>query len=97
MDVMDNKTGVSVSMSHVAARQEVRDLLKTLNIPFINKCLFEREHGDTEPHVAPKPATSQVASATLRLRRLLASFCDVCPSRPWYLISGAFAFWVALG
>lgn len=37
LDVMDSDTGLKVSMSHVAARQEVRDLLKILEIDLINE------------------------------------------------------------
>jgi len=37
LDVIDESTSVSVSMSHVAARQEVRDLLKMLKIPMIDE------------------------------------------------------------
>jgi chromosome partitioning protein len=36
LDVLENATG-SLSLSHVAARQEVRDLLKTLRIPAIDE------------------------------------------------------------
>lgn len=36
LDVMEKGAGVSLSMSHVAARQEVRELLKVLNIPKLN-------------------------------------------------------------
>ena len=36
LDVMDSDTGMKVSMSHVAARQEVRDLLKILQISTID-------------------------------------------------------------
>lgn len=41
LDVMEENTSVNVSMSHVAARQEVRDLLKALNIPLLNQRLQE--------------------------------------------------------
>lgn len=37
LDVMDNGTNSSISLSHIAARQEVRDLLKTLRIPAIDE------------------------------------------------------------
>jgi|GEM_PF-177267 len=36
LDIMDAGGSASLSMSHIAARQEVRDLLKTLQIPLIN-------------------------------------------------------------
>lgn len=41
LDIMDVSNKVSVSMSHITARQEVRDLLKTLNIPKINERINE--------------------------------------------------------
>ncbi len=41
LDVMDVADSVSVSLSHVAARQEVRDLLKVLNIPKIDARIDE--------------------------------------------------------
>lgn len=41
LDVMDVAESVSVSLSHVAARQEVRDLLKVLNIPKIDARIDE--------------------------------------------------------
>ncbi len=37
LDVMDNGSNTSISLSHIAARQEVRDLLKTLRIPAIDE------------------------------------------------------------
>lgn len=37
LDVMDSDTGLKVSMSHVAARQEIRDLLKILQIATIDE------------------------------------------------------------
>lgn len=41
LDVMDVADSMSVSLSHVAARQEVRDLLKVLNIPKIDARIDE--------------------------------------------------------
>jgi chromosome partitioning protein len=37
LDVIDESSNIKLSMSHIAARQEVRDLLKTLNIDVINQ------------------------------------------------------------
>jgi chromosome partitioning protein len=37
LDIMEMKGSTSLSMSHIAARQEVRDLLKTLRIPVIDE------------------------------------------------------------
>lgn len=54
LDVMEENTSVNVSMSHVAARQEVRDLLKVLNIPLINQRLQENR-----PEETPKPSKAK--------------------------------------
>ena len=45
LDLRAYKTGVAMTMSHVAARQEVRDLVASLNLPPL-------------PGTAPSPATS---------------------------------------
>jgi len=39
IDIMSQNVGVRVSMSHVTARQELRNFLKSLNIPQLNKKL----------------------------------------------------------
>lgn len=65
LDVVDDDTSVNVSMSHIAARQEVRDLLKILNIPLINQRIKELRTGakdEAEPapaFTASVPAPSQ--------------------------------------
>lgn len=69
-------TGKGVSLSHITARQEVRDLLKTLNIPSVNERIAklrseeeEQSEGDAEAvdesvaATVSKPATSPVAAA----------------------------------
>ena len=44
IDILNNKTSVSVNLSHIAARQELRDVLKGLRIPAVDECLgVERE------------------------------------------------------
>lgn len=43
LDVMDNNNGVSLSMSHIAARQELRDFLKSLQINKIDQALARKE------------------------------------------------------
>lgn len=59
LDIME--TGGKVSMSHITARQEVRDLLKTLNIAKLNEVLgaSEEKSGDDEDvaEEAPQAAT----------------------------------------
>jgi len=46
LDVMDTSGAASVSMSHLAARQEVRELLKTLNIPAIDQRINDVRTGE---------------------------------------------------
>lgn len=41
LDVMDQSGSASISLSHIAARQEVRDLLKTLQIPAVDARIAE--------------------------------------------------------
>lgn len=43
LDVMDNSNGVALSMSHIAARQELRDFLKSLQINKIDQALAGKE------------------------------------------------------
>jgi chromosome partitioning protein len=60
LDVIEANANVKVSMSHIAARQEVRELLKTLNIGIINqridKLREEEQAGsaDGASTIAPK-------------------------------------------
>lgn len=61
LDVMEKGSGVSVSMSHIAARQEVRDLLKVLNIPQLNARLQELHGADHEPTGGIDADTSEPA------------------------------------
>lgn len=58
LDVMEENTSVNVSMSHVAARQEVRDLLKVLNIPILNQRLQEGREAKAEETAASASATA---------------------------------------
>ena len=39
IDILNSKTSVKVNMSHIAARQELRDVLKELRIKEISECL----------------------------------------------------------
>lgn len=63
LDVVETgKSGNSLSMSHLAARQEVRDLLAALRIPVIDARITQVRagiQGDvlTAPRIAPKNAT----------------------------------------
>ncbi len=47
LDIMETK-GATISMSHIAARQEVRDLLRTLKIPAIEDRLAKAGKDDAE-------------------------------------------------
>lgn len=48
LDVMDTSSNVRVSLSHVAARQEVRELLKCLKIPAIDERITQMRMGEIE-------------------------------------------------
>lgn len=47
LDIMEMNGGANLSLSHVAARQEVRDLLKTLRIPLVDE-LTNKQRIDEE-------------------------------------------------
>jgi chromosome partitioning protein len=47
LDIMDIQKN-SVSMSHIAARQEVRDLLKTLRIPILDERIYQKNAEEEE-------------------------------------------------
>ena len=59
LDIMDN-TAAGISLSHVAARQEVRELLKTLRIPAVDERVSELRATQSE-----RGNTSDEANATL--------------------------------
>lgn len=70
LDVVDDETTVNVSMSHIAARQEVRDLLKALNIPLINQRIKElrtgaKDEAEPEAFAAPAAKAAEKSSAPL--------------------------------
>lgn len=54
LDVLETTKAGTLSMSHLAARQEVRDLLKSLNIPIIEQRILELRGGNSDPITAPK-------------------------------------------
>ena len=60
LDVMDVSNNMSVSLSHVAARQEVRDLLKILQIPQIDDRINELR---TKPEKKATPAMVKLTDA----------------------------------
>jgi chromosome partitioning protein len=58
LDVMETSNANSISMSHLAARHEVRDLLKSLKIPFIDARIAQlQRHGNNEDIFAARPKT----------------------------------------
>ncbi len=69
LDVVETKKGgTTLSMSHLAARQEVRDLLKALKIPAIDERIAQVRVGGgdvlTDPKIAPEvPVASAQAAA----------------------------------
>ncbi len=65
LDIMEMNGGSGLSLSHVAARQEVRDLLKTLRIPLIDEHINkQRADEENEKEEAKKPAKeSEVAES----------------------------------
>lgn len=80
LDVIETNKAGSLSMSHLAARQEVRDLLKSLHIPVIDERIAQvrvGQKGDvlTDPRIlpteksksaaAPAPAEAKPADATV--------------------------------
>lgn len=58
LDVMDTSNSQSISMSHVAARQEVRELLKMLRIPEVDRRMAEIRNREENPDVKTTEAKS---------------------------------------
>jgi chromosome partitioning protein len=67
LDVMDVTEGVNVSMSHVAARQEVRDLLKMLQLSKVDERINELRAKASKKKINPvataKKAENKTASS----------------------------------
>jgi chromosome partitioning protein len=62
LDVMSANTQISLSMSHIAARQEVRDLLRTLRIPSVDARInahFEDQEDEPKSSDEPQEVVSQ--------------------------------------
>lgn len=55
LDVMDTSGKKSLSMSHLAARQEVRDLLRVLRIPKVDERIHDMRTGQIEKPEPPAP------------------------------------------
>jgi galactitol-specific phosphotransferase system IIB component len=69
LDIMEMKGGAGISMSHIAARQEVRELLKTLRIPIldehINKQRLEEEEAKSDAPAASEEKPAVAAAETV--------------------------------
>ncbi len=68
LDVLETTKSGSLSMSHLAARQEVRDLLKTLRIPSVDARIAQVRAGQkgdpiTDPRIAPKSTPAKAEAA----------------------------------
>lgn len=69
LDVVETNKSGSLSMSHLAARQEVRDLLKSLRIPVIDERIAHVRTGQkgdvlTDPRIAPATKSAEPTDAT---------------------------------
>jgi len=65
LDVIDTSSNVRVSMSHVAARQEVRDLLKTLKLPQVDERINNMQvNAEEEAKKAEKAKEAPSKNAT---------------------------------
>jgi chromosome partitioning protein len=67
LDVVETNKAGTLSMSHLAARQEVRDLLKSLRIPVIDQRIAQVRAGQkgdvlTDPKIAPKDSAKDAAA-----------------------------------
>lgn len=72
LDIMETSAKGGISLSHVAARQEVRDLLRTLQIDLINEKISRSESQEDEdedekgPAAAAPPAAEPLAPSESR-------------------------------
>ena len=64
LDIMETGGNASLSMSHIAARQEVRDLLKTLQIPLINDRITKSRNEEAEEEETVANETPPAVAAT---------------------------------
>lgn len=62
---VDSTSGSGMSLSHVAARQEVRDLLKTLQIPMVDERVAQLRTSQNEKQEADQDAAKAVQSAAV--------------------------------
>lgn len=59
LDVLEEETGIPVKMSHITARQEVRDLLKILSLPEVNQRMDEQRRRKEAEEKAEKTASKE--------------------------------------
>lgn len=96
LDVVEtNKSGTTLSMSHLAARQEVRDLLNALRIPAVEARINQVRSGQkgdplTDPKISPasRPAAPATAVAPLTPEEA-ASLAQIDPAELQAPASGA--------
>jgi hypothetical protein len=65
LDIMEMNGGVGLSLSHVAARQEVRDLLKTLRIAKLDEHINKQNEEAEAKEEAKKNAAKEEAKETV--------------------------------
>jgi len=61
LDILDEKTGIDVTMSHIAARHEVRELLKSLRIPHVTERLGATGAANSVKADKEEPAEEKIA------------------------------------
>ncbi len=61
LDIMDTRASSTVSLSHIAARQEVRDLLKMLRLPQVEARIGQLKTGAEPAAPAETPEVSEAA------------------------------------
>ncbi len=84
LDIMETK-GATISMSHIAARQEVRDLLRTLKIQTIEERLAKtnkEEAEEEEQKQEAAPAAAAVATAVPVSSESMSSTAEVKSDQP---------------
>ncbi|MDE3016793.1 MAG: ATPase [Pseudomonadota bacterium] len=64
LDIMETTGGGSLSLSHIAARQEVRDLLKTLRIKAIDDHIARAREDEEDKESAEAPAAPVLTEST---------------------------------
>lgn len=64
LDVIDTSANVRVSISHVAARQEVRDLLAALKLPQVDERIAQMRVNLEAEEAAKQPATAPMVSSS---------------------------------